>query len=287
MGITYIFSQIFIENNIDTFPMNSTIASGIYYYQCQIFILWYQVHNFTSNFKFQFYVSTCYYDNQMPIIMEIKTAEMLLLINSFFFASSDSLSLSCAADIRITKLCMQIKEVDFYERIVISWSANWNHFILANKICFVLSLKLKLQHHWIFLLVVITNDLFIKNPLKTNWRILCGRLISERRIGTALRDDYNLQRVMRIQSLIFIPILITIFVTTMVLQRIIFHPCYSLCQKNETSAMPSAFLTPLPYALLYFSQIALRNKLNSSDEVPGKALITIRTKSHTMNPQAV
>lgn len=181
---------------------------------------------------------------------------------------------------------MQIKEVDFYERIVISWSANWNHFILANKICFVLSLKLKLQHHWIFLLVVITNDLCIKNPLKTNWRILCGRLISERRIGTALRDDYNLQRVMRIQSLIFIPILITIFVTTMVLQRIIFHPCYSLCQKNETSAMPSAFLTPLPYALLYFSQIALRNKLSSSDEVPGKALITIRTKSHTMNPQA-
>lgn len=182
---------------------------------------------------------------------------------------------------------MQSKEIDFYESIVISWSANSNYFTLANTISFCSVIEIKAPASLNFLLVVFMNDLFIKNPLKTNWRILCGRLISERRIGTALRDDYNLQKVMRIQSLIFIPILITIFVTTMVLQCIIFHPCYSLCQKNETSSMPSAFLTPLPYALLYFSQIALRNKLSSSDEVHGKALITIRTKSHTMNPQAM
>jgi hypothetical protein len=77
-------------------------------------------------------------------------------------------------------------------------------------------------------------------------------LIRERRMGRDLRVDYNLQRVMRIQSLIFIPILITVFVTTMDLQCIIFHPCYSLCQKNETSSMPSAFLTPPSLCFIVF-----------------------------------
>lgn len=121
------------------------------------------------------------------------------------------------------------------------------------------SLELKLQHQFQnFYKFVLLMAYLLISISEANQGRSCGRLIRERRMGRNLRADYNLQRVMRIQSLIFIPILITIFVTTMDLQCIIFHPCYSLCQKNETSSMPSAFLTPLPYALLYFFTDCIR-----------------------------
>lgn len=58
-------------------------------------------------------------------------------------------------------------------------------------------------------------------------------------------EDYNPEN-MRMQSVMFIPILITIFVTAKHSQCITFHPCYILFQKNEILFMLSAFLSHKP-----------------------------------------
>lgn len=88
---------------------------------------------------------------------------------------------------------------------------------------------------------------------------LYGRLIRRRRMGAASEENEKITihppSVMRMQPVMFLPILITIFVTAMDSQYIIFHPCYILCQKNETSFMPSAFLphTPPRHFMVFFT----------------------------------